>query len=156
LVHINGKKVFMTSDSGAGVSLIKEEVVGSCKRIPNDKYNLVNLDNKIILDVGIAIVPLKIGSLEIEHEFMIVKEAPTEILLGEGVFQQFGFNINYDKECLYSKYRRNFIHKKPEENEHAKNCKKNCRNICSRKYNGGIENIKENKNPRKVRNLGRN
>ena len=96
------QKILITFDTGAGVGLIREDAARNCKKLINDKYRLRTIDNKEIPDYGLAIGKIKLGKAWIEREFVVVENCPTEVLFGEDIFSEFGFDILYSRKAVHS------------------------------------------------------
>ena len=81
---VSNKKVLTLLDSGSQATLISVDCAKGLKRINKDVPQLKSVSGSIVSTYGVAIVPLRLGSLRCNLEALVVSRLPLEcdLLLG--------------------------------------------------------------------------
>lgn len=100
---INDQCVTATVDNGAKASIISAHLAVGLPRInPNMPYRLSDFGNHTIMDSGLVILPITIGSHNISYPFFVVPSSPCPLLLGHDFQEHFLLSSNESLRCLMS------------------------------------------------------
>ena len=98
--HVGGKAIEIMMDSGSSVSLLRQDVLQGLQAAekPHNRYQgleLVTASGDPIPILGSTQVPVKIGNLQVLHDFIIVSKLVTPAIAGTDFLHKHGLTLDF-------------------------------------------------------------
>ena len=106
----------MLVDTGASLSLINTRLVeqlDAFKEVIPTSTLIAGLGNKIIPVKGEIVLPIKFGSMQISHKFIVCDNLDNEYLLGIDLLRKFEIKIDIPNKKIFTPYGEESFVEKP-------------------------------------------
>lgn len=101
-INYKNKKHDAVIDSGAGVSIIDEELVLHDRRLKNHTINITNIEGNSVNDKGLSIIEFTLNGHIIKHPMLVLQNPPFKILFGLDFLNAAKADIKLSTKSLFS------------------------------------------------------